>query len=201
MRENEIENIVNSVMFHLGKMPCLIMLEGFNYPEEEVLLYAKTHYIERTVTLENAIAIFKSKCNEAQIMVWLPELSCRSLMAASLGIGGDDISSALLSLLLRHVKVMIRTKHIELLNLEQTETPLIKKHHEALKLLMDSGLIVVGDMCISNTRIHPYRVLTEKQLKHYAQEGCLVIRLLKASIVTPLAQDYLLQSQLNIIRE
>lgn len=201
MPDPSVEYIVKKVLFHLGEIQRVLLVEGFFYPNDEVQAYERTHLVERVPTVEAAINFLEAGELGSRTQVWLPDLSCRSMMASYMGVGGDETSNALLALLLRGHSVTFKVKHVELLGLEGPLNPLISKHHEALNTLMDSGLVIEGDKRLYKTQFHPNRLLNEQHIKGYEREGCIEVHVLKETIVTPLAQDYLRQSPLRIIRK
>ncbi len=209
INDMNIEILVKHVLFRLGEIEKVVLLESLTY-EKEKIDDLKSSYLVTWVPDAEAVRV------EPRNKVFLPSLSCKALMETFLGIGGQPVSDELLSLLLRGVPVHIKAGWVELLTIKTSKTPLLQKHYDALKVLTESGLVIEKQQedherisvcqsteahCQGNVMQHTRKLLNEQHVRDYEQLGAAGIMVNQSAIITPLAQDYLRQSQLMIVRE
>lgn len=209
-----MDTIVKKVLFQLGEINRALILDGLEYSSEILDALKKQYFIENAASIEELLKLCMNEIKPERTFIIIPSLSCKVLMATYLGIGGDIISDALLVLLLRGIKVYVFEEAVELLSIQSPMTPLVIRHQEALKDLKQSGLSIITkefsiqdnqkvcQMVKENSQIirHMYKLLNEQHIRSYERSGECEVHIAKGTIITPLAQDYLRQSHVKIVK-
>lgn len=207
-KDIDMEIIVKHVLFRLGEIEKVVLLESLSYESDLIDDF-------ETCSLITWVSDAKAVHVESKTKVFLPHLSCKALMETFLGIGGQPVSDELLSLLLKGVPVHVKASSVELLTIGTPKMPLLQKYHEALNVLTESGLVIEEqheDKSISGCQSsethcqkkvlkHSRKLLNEQDIKAYEKMNAMSIQVHQFAIITPLAQDYLRQSQLKVVRE
>jgi hypothetical protein len=204
----EMEKIIKEVLYRLGQLKKVVVIDTLDYSEELLSILEESYYLEHVATVE---VLLKNYRLNAQVKPWIyiPQLSCCEMMQVATGVGGSQIAEVLSGLLLRGFEVRVQYDCVEFLNFEKRTSPLYNNHLMACDNILQSGLVIenypdVQDESVSlptSIVIHQKKLLDEKELMRYEKNGQYHIRVSNKVLITPLAQDYLRQSQITILRE
>lgn len=211
-----IDQIVKEVLFKLGHIEKITLIEGASYPEEWLNQLKDTHLVEYISDIEDLDRI---ECNTHAL--WLPELCISQMMSVVKGMPQGKIAEILFKALIKGKSVHILSECVELLREDIIRSPLTEPFFDALTRLSQSGLKIqvskafqpektVGTFNIGEalevglegvTFYFEKKVLTEKQLETFVNRGINRVVITKNTILTPSAIDYIRINPIKIDRK
>jgi hypothetical protein len=185
-----VDAIVMEVLFRLGHTTKAHLIKGFDYPETDQPDYGYTQWIaSRDALLENMI-------------LWIPQLTSAQMMSVASGMPIDELSAWCLDALLKGVKVHVKKERLGFDPEACVPSPLTRKHVEALKLLVDSGLNVVEKTKSgSSVKYYDGRLLCEKEVMKWTRESIRELIVSDQTLLTPAAMDALRSEQIKWRKE
>lgn len=182
-----IDAIVNEVLYRLGHTTKVHLIQGLDYSNAEVERYGLSCYVTTFSELD------------ASIPLMLPELTTSQMMSVASGIPVDEVSNWAIQALLCGICVYVDASTLGLYALPNVQTPLRRKHDEALAFLIESGLKIQRKK--NDILWFEGDLLCEKQVIEWTRAGIQQVKLKKACVVTPAASDALRTSQMKWDKE
>lgn len=185
-----VDAIVKEVLFRIGHTTKTHLIEGIEYPEIDKDDFGYTQWIASRDALE------------PEMVLWIPELSSAQMMSIASGMPMDVLSTWCLDALMKGVKVHVKKERLGFNPDNYVPSPLVKKHIEALKLLMDSGLKVVEKVHKGNAiKYYDGRLLCEKEVLRWTREAVKEVVVSNQTLLTPAAMDALRSEQIKWRKE
>lgn len=185
-----VDAIVREVLFRLGHTTKTHLIEGVEYPEIDLADFGYTQWIASKDALEQ------------DMVLWIPELTSAQMMSVAAGTPIDTLSSWCLEALLKGVQVHVKKERLGFNPDLCVPSPLVRKHVESLKLLMDSGLKVVeksrGTVGI---KYYDGKLLCEKEVLKWTRESVKEVIVGDKTLLTPAAMDALRTEQIKWRKE
>ncbi len=186
----EIDAIVKEVLFRLGHTTKTHVIQGMTYPEIDIKDFGYTQWIASREALEKGM------------ILWLPGLTGPQMMSVAAGMPIDELSTWCLEALLKGVEVHVKKERLGFNPDACVPSPLVKKHVEALALLMNSGLKVAEDVQRgTTTKYYDGSLLCEKEVLNWSRASVEEVVLSKHTLLTPAAMDALRSEKIKWRKE
>lgn len=189
----DLEQIINEVLYRLGKLDPICLVLGLPYEEDQIHAYHEGGYV-KWFDLKDLI--------QHSGDVVLPELTLRQMMSAYSGQPCDAVSEALMYLTLYGCTVRIDAHRIEWKAEDYKPSPYMRRFQEAYDCFIESGLKPVDEKPVCEKHVGAYqgKLINEAYARQFVLEGNKDLYVSPDTIVTPLATDYLKQHQVHVRR-
>lgn len=186
----EIDMIVKEVLFRLGHISKAYVIKGMEYQKSDIENLGYIESIEFKETLEEGMVL------------WIPQLTGSQMMSIAAGISTDELSEWCLEALLKGVKVHVKKERVGFDFECCVFSPLVKKHMEALEILIKSGLKIVENIQKGAvTKYYNGNLLCEKEVVGWTKDSVKEVVLSKGTLLTPAAADTLKSEQIKWRKE
>ncbi|SFH66151.1 hypothetical protein SAMN05192551_10249 [Tindallia magadiensis] len=193
---NSMDEIVQEVLYRLGKIQKAFVIEEMEYPPE---ILKNAGYLQELRDIEAL---------EKGMTLWLPGLTRYQMMSIANGLPKDRVSTWCLEALLKGVTVCLRREDLTFFPENHEDSPLLRKHTEALELLTESGLKLVEHNAFEPEKdqsesflYYRKKLLNEKTARNWKQKAVKEVMIDPKTIVTPLAADVLREGQIKWCKE
>jgi|GEM_PF-1769146 len=188
------EQVVRDVLLGMSHIREAALIEGVDYPEH-LTLKLLDHFRLHRVVAGKVITL------GPEVSVWLPGLSLGQVMSIHAGVPCDVVSAVAVALLVQGRRVHVLADTVEMRTLSLARNSYAKRFKDAYKVLLGVGLTVHEDIMSAHSSVDwKGRVFLEDDARKWLKSGRKKIVLSKATIVTPLAQDYARHNNLTIER-